>query len=109
MRCGKRTKVMNSERRLTILEQQTKAVMDVLKRIDERTEHLDHIIRGNGNPGLVTRVEVIEVEAKELREKVVTSVADVKESAKVKSDHAWAWWIAFGSLALVEVLHWVLH
>lgn len=109
MRYGKRTKAMMNERRLTTLEQQAKSVMDVLKRIDERTERLDHIIRGNGNPGLVTRIEVIEVITKELHEKVVTSEADKKESAKTKSDHVWTWWIAFGSLALVEVLHLVLH
>lgn len=48
------------EIRLVKLEDGHKNIMDKLMSMDERLIGMDHVIRGNGRPGLVSKVEVIE-------------------------------------------------
>lgn len=97
-----------NDKRISRLEILSKEAMDVLHRLDERMEHMDHIIRGNGSPGLVTKIEILQTQTEAIR----TSLADAKETAKetvkTKSDHAWAWKLAAGSAVFAEVLHWLI-
>lgn len=97
-----------NDKRISRLEILSKEAMDVLHRLDDRMEHMDHIIRGNGSPGLVTKIEILQTQTEEIR----TSLAEAKETAKEivknKSDHAWAWKLAASSAVIAEVLHWLM-
>lgn len=54
------------EVRLIQLEEAHKTIMDKLVSMDERLVGMDHVIRGNGRPGLVAKTEVIEQRLKGL-------------------------------------------
>lgn len=49
-----------SEIRIVKLENGQKNIMDKLHEMNETLNGMDHVIRGNGRPGLVAKVEVIE-------------------------------------------------
>lgn len=103
-----KNKIEKQDLRLTTLELQSKEAMTILQRLDERMEHMDHIIRGNGSPGLVTQIQVLQTKT----DAISLSLAEAKETAtaaaKSTNDHTWQWVLAAGSVVLVEVFHWLL-
>lgn len=56
-----------TEVRIVKLEDAYKAIMEKLKEMNERMVGVDHVIRGNGRPGLVTEVETLKQSVKDLK------------------------------------------
>lgn len=96
------------DKRIVVLESHAKESMTILQRLDERMEHMDHIIRGNGSPGLVTKIEVLQTQTEEIRKSLAEAKETAKDDAKTKTDHSWAWKLATLSAVLAEVLHWLM-
>lgn len=96
------------ETRLTALEMNAKATMEVLKRVDERTEALDHTIRGNGMPGLATDIQLLKQSVHAIKDQLKIAVSDTKTTIEKKSDHHWQLWAPLGSMLVMEAIHWIL-
>lgn len=96
------------DKRIIILEAHSKESMAILQRLDERIEHMDHIIRGNGSPGLVTQIQVLQTQTEEIRKSLADSKETAKDDAKTSKDHKWQWLFWIVSLIVVEVIHWQL-
>lgn len=49
------------------LEVQLAGILPMLKKMDEKIDGLDHVIRGNGAPGLSEKISSLKVEVVELK------------------------------------------
>lgn len=96
------------DKRVTILETNHKESMTILQRLDERMEHMDHIIRGNGSPGLVTQIEVLQNQTEAISKSLAEAKETAKDDAKTSSDHKWQWLYWAVTLLVVEGIHWLL-
>lgn len=96
------------DKRVTILESNHKESMTILQRLDERMEHMDHIIRGNGSPGLVTQIEVLQTKTDLISKSLEDQKETSKDDAKTSNDHKWRWVFWAVSLVSVEVIHWLI-
>lgn len=101
-------KLTANDRRITILESLSKEAMTILHTLDERMEHLDHVVRGNGSPGLVTQIQVLQTQTEAIRTSLAEQKETAKETAKTKEDHKWQWLFWAATLIVVEVTHWLL-
>lgn len=55
------------EVRVVKLEDAYKGIRDILRDMNERLVGMDHVIRGNGRPGIVTDVETLKQAVKDLK------------------------------------------
>lgn len=56
-----------TEVRLVKLEDAYKGIRDSLREMNERLVGMDHVIRGNGRPGLATDVEILKQDVKTMK------------------------------------------
>lgn len=96
------------DKRVTALESTSKESMTILQRLDERMEHMDHIIRGNGSPGLVTQIQVLQTQTEEIRKSLAESKETAKDDAKTSKDHRWQWVYWAVTMIAVEGIHWLI-
>lgn len=96
------------DKRVTILESNSKESMTILQRLDERMENMDHIIRGNGAPGLVAKIEVLQLQTEAIRTSLAEQKETAKDDAKTSKDHKWQWLYWAVTLIVVEGIHWLI-
>ena len=96
------------DKRITILESLSKESMTILQRLDDRMEHMDHIIRGNGSPGLVTQIEVLQTKTDAISKTLEDQKETSKDDAKTKKDHNWQWVYWAITMIVVEGIHWLV-
>lgn len=100
--------VLKNVDRITSLEINQKASMEIIKRIDDRTEQLDHVIRGNGNPGLKADMVLLKQQCTDIKIALDQSTTDRKKVEEKRSDHNWQLWVAIIVMLGTEILHWSL-
>ena len=55
------------ENRITKLEANTESIKTALVAIDAKLDGLDHVIRGNGSPGVAAKVSAVQEDLAELK------------------------------------------